>query len=206
MLNFIKKWFRKSRTKQEAGDYYNFNIWKLINERIKDKIRPGYSIYGEICGQLPSGKWIQSQYDYSCREKTCEFFVYRITFTDQYNHVIELTTPQLQRYCEKYQLNTVPIFYYGKAINFTNKAGERFLERDSFFHENLLNSLIEQYTEKKCYLCKNDVWAEGVVLSIEGEQFNGFKLKSFNFLMAESEELDKGEVNIEDEQSSENNT
>lgn len=175
------------------NSFYESDLWALINERIKDKIQPGYSIYGEICGQLPSGKYIQNLYDYGCRENTCEFFVYRITFTDSLNHVIELTTPQIQRYCEKHQLNTVPIFYYGRA---KNKYPE--LDIENHWHENFLNGLIKEYTEKKCYLCKNDVWAEGIVLSIEGEQFNAFKLKSFNFAMAESIELDKGIPNIED--------
>lgn len=175
------------------NSFYETDLWALINERIKDKIQPGYSIYGEICGFLPSGKSIQSKYDYGCRENTCEFYVYRITFTDSLNHVIELTTPQIQRYCEKYQLNTVPIFYYGRA---KNKYPE--IDIENHWHENFLNGLIKEYTEKKCYLCKNDVWAEGIVLSIEGEQFNAFKLKSFNFAMAESIELDKGIPNIED--------
>ncbi|MFM9826309.1 RNA ligase family protein, partial [Flavobacterium sp.] len=151
-----RKVIKNDFTDKKHDSYYDHDVWETINERIKDKIRPGYSIYGEICGQLPSGKYIQNLYDYGCRENTCEFFVYRITFTDSLNHVIELTTPQIQRYCEKYQLNTVPIFYYGRA---KNKYPE--LDIENHWHENFLNELIKEYTEKKCYMCKNDVFAEG---------------------------------------------
>jgi hypothetical protein len=44
------------------------------------------------------------------------------------------------------------------------------------------------------------VWAEGIVLRIDGKQtFSAYKLKSKNFIEGETKELDKGEINIETE-------
>jgi hypothetical protein len=98
-------------------------------------------------------------------------------------------------------LNMVPLIYYGQAISYINqvKYNGEFLASVSNFHEEFLNMLIENYTEKDCYMCINKVPEEGVVISKEGEFFEAYKLKSFNFIMRETAELDTEESNIEDE-------
>lgn len=183
-------------------NFYDSNIWVLVAESLKEKIPPGYSLYGEIVGFLPSGAQIQSKYDYGCRPNTWEFFVYRVTFTDSGGQVIEFTTPQVQRFCQKFDLKTVPVFYYGRADQWLfENSNYSIMNESHHWHKNFLTMLISKYTEKNCYLCKNIVPEEGIVLQIEGEVFNAFKLKSWAFLEAETKLLDSGEQNIEDSES-----
>jgi hypothetical protein len=48
-------------------------------------------------------------------------------------------------------------------------------------------------------MCRTKVPEEGVVITKEDSVWTGFKLKSLSFLKRETEELDKEQVNIEDE-------
>ncbi len=57
----------------------------------------------------------------------------------------------------------------------------------------------EKYNEKDCFMCKNKLPEEGVVIRVEGLDLEAYKQKSSKFFELETKELDKGEVNIEDE-------
>lgn len=48
-------------------------------------------------------------------------------------------------------------------------------------------------------MCINKVPEEGVVVRIEGNDFEAYKAKSERFYARETAQLDKGELNIEDE-------
>jgi hypothetical protein len=181
---------------QQHQSFYDVDIWSIIAEKYKGTLEKGITLYGEIVNQLPNGKWIQKSYDYSLPPNVADFYVYRITNTNVSGDVIEFTWPQIERYCKKRQLKTTPMFYYGKA-----KDWDRSISVDEHWHKNFLAALMAKYTEKECFMCANKVPEEGVVLVKESDFFKGFKLKSLKFLARESEELDKGETNIEDEQS-----
>lgn len=178
------------------NSYYDTDIWAIFAKRVEDKLKDGISLYGEIVNQMPNGKWIQTNYDYGHEPCTAEFYVYRITYTNLSGDVFEFTTNQLVRYCEKFGLKYVPVFYYGQA-----KGVYPDLSLDDHWHENFLARLIQQFNEKDCFLCKNEVPEEGVVIAKEGDVFEAYKLKSFRFLERESEELDRGEVDIETQES-----
>ena len=49
-------------------------------------------------------------------------------------------------------------------------------------------------------MSKNIIPEEGVVIRIEGYDFEAYKAKSERFYARETAQLDKGESNIEDEQ------
>ena len=68
---------------------------------------------------------------------------------------------------------------------------------DENWHENFLNKLIGQFTEKDCFMCANVVPEEGIVIVTEGLVWNGLKLKSDRFYTMETQNLDAGEVDIE---------
>ena len=53
-------------------------------------------------------------------------------------------------------------------------------------------------------MCKSEVPEEGCVIRIEGTGIEAFKLKSNRFYERETIMLDKGETNIEDENSIDN--
>ena len=98
-------------------------------------------------------------------------------------------------YCYSHGLNHVPVLFYGFASEFN--AVDSF-EDEEHWRNRFLESLIESYTEKDCYMCKNKVPEEGVVIVKEQEIFEPFKLKSFAFLERETKELDKGQENIDE--------
>jgi len=57
-----------------------------------------------------------------------------------------------------------------------------------------------EFNEKNCFMCKNSVPEEGIVIRKEGLfGYDAFKLKSFRFLEFESAELDKGQSDMESE-------
>jgi hypothetical protein len=190
--------------KEQGGGYYGEDIWATVNKELAGKIEQGITIYGEIVGYLESGKMIQKGYDYGCLPIAPDyngtgyltkdnvfipqhkFVVYRITYTKPDGSPIEFSWQQIKDYCFKYQLETVPELYFG-VCGITDQ-------------EEFLRLLVEEHLEKKCKHCRNDVWAEGIVLRIDGKQtFSAYKLKSKNFIEGETKELDKGEINIETE-------
>lgn len=175
---------------KKHNHFYDTDIWGEAFKLIKDNIQVGYTLYAEIVGFTPSGAAIQKGYDYGCAPNTFEVYVYRITFTNVAGEVFELSFPQMQRYCEKYGIKYVPLFFYGMAQGFKGAGPE------NEWHNYFLNSL-SCFLEKDCHMCNNKVPAEGVVVAIEGDTFQAFKLKSFAFFERESKELDKGEVDIE---------
>jgi len=179
---------------KRLNHWYKEDIWGMANARIKDCIEPGISIYAEIVGQLPNGSWIQKGYDYGTKPGEFEIYVYRITSTNAYCEVIEFTTNQIKSYCDKYNLKMVPIHYHGPAYALVPLINRT-------FHEDLLEYLTQTYLEKPCGMCKNNVPAEGIVVTVERDQFTPFKLKSWAFFEGETKALDDGLVDIETQES-----
>lgn len=177
----------------EGGD-----IWEVIAQELKPILPKGITLYGEVVGFTPNGRAIQKNYDYGCLQGEHKIFVYRVTSTNADGKVIEFTFPQVQDFCRKYGLNHVPVFYYGYA-------GDLFpeLNADEHWHENFIQRLSDTFLEKKCDMCRNDVWAEGIVLRLETGELEPFKHKSFNFKNYESKMLDAGESDLESEQAEE---
>ena len=142
---------------------------------------------------------IQKDYDYGCKSYSnggstaggCEhaIYIYRITQTNVEGKVIEFSAKQVQDFCKKNGLNAVPELYYGYAGDFYDYNSP----------EEFLQIIKEQFNEKDCYICKNKVPEEGCVVRIEGNDFEAYKAKSNAFFARETKQLDRGELNIEDE-------
>ena len=175
------------------ASFYDTDVWALMNDKYKHCIQHGISLIGEVVGQIPNGKWIQSNYDYGITPNTCDFFVFRITYTTPDGEVYEFDTQRMIDYCAKYNLKIAPIFFRGKAKDVFPE-----LDVQNHWHENFLQKLIDKYTEKQCYMCVNPVPEEGIVLSKRYPEFEAYKLKSFAFFERETKELDGGIVNVED--------
>ena len=180
---------------KKPNHWYKQDIWGLAKERISYAVEKGITIYAEIVGQMPNGSWIQKPYDYGCKPNEFEVYVYRITSTNSDGKVTEFTTLQIQRYCAKYGLKQVPIHYYGKA------SGYYPVSLKDAWHNEFLAALTHHYLEKPCWMCKNKVPGEGIILTKEAETFTAFKLKSWAFFEQESKALDSGEADIETQES-----
>jgi hypothetical protein len=196
-------------------DYYSSNIWKRAFDDYKHALEDGISIYGELVGFEESGSAIQKGYDYGCvphglkgtivdgvsvkeTPGSYRMVVYRITYTKPDGSVIEFTWPQIREYCKKYNLETVKEIYFGKlkdwVFDYRISRDEPTIEqfREMFFQQ--ARNMVE--TLGNCRYCSNKVPAEGWVFRKDGGQ--AFKLKASLFLKKESDDLDKGETNIED--------
>jgi len=196
---------------EATAGFYNEDIWAVVHDEIKSKIEPGISLYGEIVGFLPSGKHIQGGYDYGCEHGKHKFLVYRITYTKPDGNVIEFSWQQIKNYCKKYELEHVKELYFGKGEDYIfypliylfSLTGEPSLEN---WRNNVFEKLSEKYLEKDCKWCVNKVPAEGIVVRRDGlETYSAYKLKAKRFLERETKMLDKGEINIEDEEATANN-
>lgn len=175
--------------------YYKEDVWAHAAKILEPKIKPGMSAYAEIVGYTPNGMAIQKGYDYGCKQGEFAVYIYRMTHTDAEGNVMEFTTNQIKRFCDLNGLNMVPLHYHGLAINYVSDKDEK------VFHENFLKNLTFNYLEKPCGMCRNDVPAEGIVVTVEADQFQAYKLKSWAFFERETKELDNGTVDIETEQS-----
>ena len=92
----------------------------------------------------------------------------------------------------------VPEFYYGKAKDYCPQ-----IPVESHWQENFLSKLEKDFMlDRKCPLNNNEVWEEGIVIRVETLfDCTPYKLKNFAFLEKETRDLDKGEVDMESQES-----
>jgi len=180
--------------------FYNEDIWGFVNKELNGKVEQGITLYGEIVGYLPSGSMAQADYDYGCEFGKHKFVVYRITYTKPNGDVIEFSWQQIKDYCNKHEIDHVVEFFYGFArelVPFNENTNIEFWQQE--LYEKLLNSY---NLEKDCTVCVNKVPAEGICVRKDGlESYSTFKLKAKRFIKGESDNQDKGVVDIEEEQS-----
>ena len=192
--------------------YYDYDIWNLALEVVKPYIAPGMTIYAEIVGYMPDGKYIQSGYDYKCiydpktykysemtasqmySSKLFDIIVYRITITSIEGKVYEYSAKQVRDWCIQNGLHPVTELYYGYAKDLFN------LDPSQHWNENFIEALRGKYLEGDSALCNNKVPEEGIVLRLETSNINVYKLKANRFLQKETKELDKGVIDIESAQ------
>ena len=176
---------------QDKQDFYGYDLWCDIKDELKDSLPKGYTVYGECVGYTKNGAMIQSGYDYGCDQGQKKIYVYRITITNEDGLVYNLTTNETKEFCERNNLNYVPLFFIGKASEITGNGTDD-------WHRDFMATLEDQYVDKDCYICKNKVPEEGIVVRKDfAHQFTAYKLKGFRFLEFETSELDKGVVDLE---------
>ena len=190
----------------KSKGYYGEDIWTIADKELRPYLQDGMTLYYEIVGFLPSGMPIQKLksfvYDYGCEEKEHKIFIYRITYTNPSGRVFEFSAKQVQDWCKQNGLNAVEEVYYGIANDFIDKLNYyKVISEDGLqnFRDQFLNKIKEKYNEHDCHICKNKVPEEGVVVRIEKNEFEAYKQKSNRFYAAETESLDKGETNLEDQ-------
>ncbi len=181
--------------------FYDDDVWGVVAKEVEDLIPKGYSLYGEIVGFTPTSKPIQGKYHYGCGPMQHKFLVYRVTTTNADGKTLELSWPQMREFCIKYGLEMVKEIFYGKVTDLVPFDLYNDDVRD--WQEKLLAYLEKTYVfDGLCPFNNNEVPAEGVVLRIDHlDECESYKLKNFAFLLKESKELDKGQIDIETEQS-----
>ena len=188
-------------TNKKAQGYYSKNIWEEHAFRIENLIPSGMTVYGEIVGYIGKDSFVQKGFHYGCSNGTSELYIYRITLTNNNGEVFELNRTQIDDYCTRVGLKSTQLFYYGKARDLYPD-----IICDDNWHSNVLTKLDNDpnyhMNNIKCPLNNGEVPAEGCVVRIENMYDAApFKLKNYDFLTYESKLMDKGEVDIESEQS-----
>jgi hypothetical protein len=211
-----RKVIKNDKQYNSPNHFYGEDLWKDIADQIKDILLPGMTAYGEAVGFTNSGKAIQHGYDYGYPKqgwspgeltdlpgdtKNFGVYIYRLTLTTPTGQVVEFSAQQVQEWCKAHGLNPVPQFFYGRAGEFFPVQGNPSIEE---WQGELLSKLLSSYNMEKldpnCLMYK--VPAEGLVLRIEdGISYDAYKLKSFAFRERETKLLDKGEIDLETEES-----
>ena len=196
----------KYYNKSVSGGFYGVDVWKYADDVIRPHLRKGMTLYYEIVGFLPNGGYIQKNYDYGCvapkegekyeHEKHFKVRIYRITITNVVGQVHEFSAREVQQYCEAIGLTPVTEYYYGYARDLYPEIPEGNNWSDTFI--SMLSNDKDFFMEENSPTCDNNVPHEGVVIKLENMKSEAFKLKCFKFLDKEGKDLDKGEINIED--------
>lgn len=192
--------------------YYGTDVWGEYAELFKGVIPKGVTIYGEIFGYITGDtKMIQKDYDYGCSVGTNKLMIYRVSIKNKVTgETTEIDSPsELQywantlKYAKPELENKVidyPILFQGKMNDLVPyNEGEDL--RD--WRDRALDVLKHSFgLEEKEPMCKNKVPREGFVLRIKGDQVKeAFKLKAVSFMEREAKLVDKGEVDMEMEES-----
>lgn len=195
-----------------SAGYYGVDIWSEYGNLIYPYLDEGMIIYGEICGYLTgSDKMIQKGYDYGCDKGENFLMIYRITTSNEDGSKHEWNVSEVKEWTEKLiekhpelsnKVRVIDLLYHGTLMDLYPK-----LSLTDHWHENVLEELRNDkkdfFMEKNCFICKNKVPAEGIVLRIDDDEFaEAFKLKSYKFLKKEAELMDEianGKEELSDE-------
>jgi hypothetical protein len=198
--------------KNVTDGYYNEDIWGVWNERVKDFIDNGITIYGEIVGFTPNGQPIQkvgkSIFDYGCNPCESKLMIYRVTRGEEEGK-IEYTIPEVIEYTKQLKKRMIlagseyvnniledPIVYSGTLHNRYKN-----ITIDENWRTNVLHALAndqEFLMEKDEPMCYNKVPREGLVLRKRNDVLKeAFKLKTMRFRNKEADAIDKGQIDTE---------
>ena len=188
--------------------FYESDIWYASHQYLKPFLKDGMTFYYEIVGFTQNGVEIQKNYDYGCIPPTnneyvegvhYKVFIYRITYTNSSGNVFEFTTNQMYNFCDKVGLKTVPLLFEGTLRDFFNYVSPfSIIPTSDVLEEEFLNKVKEKYNDKECFMCRNKVVEEGVVIRKEDTlYFEAYKQKSSKFYEYENKMLDEGISNEE---------
>jgi len=166
----------------QKSHFYSKDIWGECNDRFKQALEKGISVFGEITGFVGES-YIQKGYDYGSSSGESKCWVYRITHTDRQGNTRDFSTPEIREYCDARGWTYVPHIYHGPASEYFHSSGET-----GYYGRNLFDHLSKEFLEFNCPFCVNDVPVEGIVLRVETtpDVWSAFKLKSFAFRTRES--------------------
>lgn len=215
----------RSILKNRRDGKYTEDVWGKIAEGLDGNVPPDYLLYGELVGWSSNNKMIQKNYDYGVPRGEVELRVYRITKNTPDGNV-ELSWEEIEQFCKERGLETVPVYYKGKAKDMFDIPYCNFVEdpaicdsycepkgqcvncggyinncdKDKVWREQFLAALNEKYLNKTDEFCTTGVVNEGIVIRNESkESKTALKYKSPLFVLGESAARDKGEEDMEEE-------
>lgn len=147
------------------------------------------TVYWEIVWYQSSWAWIQWDYDYWCNVWEKELYWYKVTLTLDWWFIYTLNTVESFKLLDRLWIKTPRIEYTWTVRNFCKLHN---IDINSNRRELFIEKCEELYNWKDCYMCKNKVPEEWVVIRIESnDKFESYKLKSIRFLEYETKQLDE---------------
>lgn len=166
-------------------DYYDIDIWTQEGKKLEGLIPENFIVYGELIGYTETGKAIQTGYTYKLPINTCELYIYRVAFVNEKGFVVDLTWDQVKEFCQQRALKHVPEIWRGRHEEFV--ATEYLDKKLKDIHVNCLE------------LDDNKTVDEGVCVRVDRLTPYILKAKSPIFYEHETALMDKGDVDIENE-------
>lgn len=190
----------KNESMDTKEHFYGEDVWGDIAKKIQEIVPAGFTLYGECYGYTKGGKEIQKGYDYNLEPGEFKLMVYRITVTNVDGQVVDLSSQEIKEFCDTY-----PYFIHAPEFYFVNAKASQIYPYDAEktdlrdWRAGFVKFLEDSYLEGDCYICKNKVPAEGVVIRKESMfGYDAYKLKAFRFLEYETKMLDQGEEDLEE--------
>lgn len=191
--------------------FYKKDVWYDYNELMSPYIDKDMTIYGEIAGYVThSQTMIQKDYDYGCKTGDNFLMIYRITKKNENGERKEWNVTDIQKWTKKLikdhpelkgKVRPIDILYHGTLTDLYPN-----ISTEHNWHDDILEALkndVEHFgMELDEPLCVKKVPREGIVIRIDDDKkAEAFKLKCARFFEKESKNTDKGQVDIEMEES-----
>lgn len=170
--------------KANDGGFYDTDIYTETAQAIGDKIPEGFVVYGELIGWTAGGQAIQAGYTYRIPKGYMNLYVYRVAFVNPQGILVDLSWEATKTWCAERGLKHVPEISTGPI----DPAGIE------FYMDWNLTGLFPSVVVP---LEPDNPCDEGVCIRIDGLHPAIFKAKSPAFLRHETEQLDKGDIDME---------
>lgn len=185
--------------------FYDSDIWSLKGAEIMDQIPQGYLVFGEIIGWTPEGAALQKGFTYGITHPQAELYIYRVATISPEGFVQDLSYDAVAAWCKAKinptdddspdrTLKVVPLLWRGKYKDF---KPEDWVDYPGY---ETLHKYREDGYPQAVPLGKDSPCDEGVVIRKEGLAPYTLKCKSETFNRKENENVEKGELDVEEEQ------
>lgn len=174
----------------DGGYYGNDEFRKQHADFFEGKLLKGEEVYYEVVGFITTGAPIMGTVDnkktndkdfikrygktttfsYGCESPNSDFYVYRMTMTNEDGDIVEYTPDYMRYRCEQMGCKCVPVFWKGFLEGFSEcSAGD------------VAKSIAEQFYDGPDPVGKNHVREGVVVRIINRPKFTAYKHKNFSF-------------------------
>lgn len=201
-------------SKRDGIQYHDPTIREQAHKLFKDNLRKGETVYLEIVGFEPNGGGIMGAhnttktkdkafikqfgevmpYAYGCMPNQCDFYVYRISMTNEDGHTVDYSWDDVMKRCAELNVKHVP-----ELCRFTVKEfkKEHNITDDRDF-EAKFNEIIAEYGNGASVLDQK-TYKEGDCVRLEsGLSVRIYKYKNWFFKTMEDHAKETGEVDTEE--------
>lgn len=202
-LTGFTDWYLENNT----SGFHSKDLYTEASKIFKDKLPKGMAVFSEIIG-YDGEKPIMPDYGYGLPVGKFEVLVYRIAMVNPDGYIQDLPLPIKLQLCEQWQVKHVPVLYYGRVRDFNGigviaNLDKDYNNEDSGFgwRQTFLIDIQDKFLDKPSIIGRNgfNEVEEGVVIHKERlGVFQYLKIKSPQYLLKNSKNLDDGKVGLED--------